>query len=224
MDVSARTRASEIAGPPQRPNEYLTYTDIETEVSHPIRMYTRYLDKVYMLLKFDSNDAKDLIQRYLIEHPDPNNENAVGYRNKKCWPRDCRMRLLKRDVNLGRAVFWDMKNRLPRSITTLDWDNSFVSVYGADNPNLLFDMNGFEVRIKPIRAAKSDAFGDQGATTTYKDGVWNLQNETTKEMTAQAHLRVEEEAVRAFDNRERVSVRFGYLWLPFSFDRAFTGK
>ena len=30
--------------------------------------------------------------------------------------------------------------------------------------------------------------------------------------------------VRAFDNRERVSVRFGYLWLPFSFDRAFTGK
>lgn len=38
-----------------------------------------------------------------------------------------------------------MKNRLPRSLTTFDWDNSFVSVYSKDNPNLLFAMSGFEV-------------------------------------------------------------------------------
>jgi len=59
------------------------------------------------------------------------------------------MRLMKHDVNLGRAVFWDMKNRLPRSLTTLEWDNSFVSVYSRDNPNLLFSMSGFEVRGPP---------------------------------------------------------------------------
>ena len=64
----------------------------------------------------------------------------------RCWPRDARMRLMKHDVNLGRAVFWDMKNRLPRSATTFEWDNSFVSVYSRDNPNLLFNMSGFEVR------------------------------------------------------------------------------
>lgn len=57
------------------------------------------------------------------------------------------MRLMKHDVNLGRAVFWDMKNRLPRSLTTFDWDGSFVSVYSKDNPNLLFSMSGFEVRV-----------------------------------------------------------------------------
>ena len=134
--VLGLARASELAGMPRRPNEYLTFADVETEVSHPIRLYTRYMDKVYMLFKFDGEESKDLIQRYLIEHPDPNNENAVGYRNKMCWPRDCRMRLLKRDVNLGRAIFWDIKNRLPRSITTLDWDNSFVNVYSAGNPLL----------------------------------------------------------------------------------------
>lgn len=202
--VLGLTRASEIAGPPQRPNEYLSFADVDTEVSHPIRLYTRYFDKIYMLLKFDALESKDLIQRFLTEHPDPNNENSVGYRNKKCWPRDCRMRLLKRDVNLGRAAFWDIKNRLPRSVTTLDWEVSFVSVYSADNPNLLFDMSGFEVRIQPVKAARK-LLGDPNATaaTIYKDGVWNLQNESTKEMTAQAHLRVEEEAVRSFDNRIR---------------------
>lgn len=101
--------------------------------------------QLHILFRFTAEEAKDLIQRYLTEHPDPNNENIVGYNNKKCWPRDARMRLMKHDVNLGRAVFWDMKNRLPRSITTLNWDTSFVSVYSKDNPNLLFSMSGFEV-------------------------------------------------------------------------------
>ena len=181
-----------MAGPPQRPNEYLSFQDVETETSHPIRLYTRYFDKIYILFKFDAPEVKDLIQRYLIEHPDPNHENAVGYPNKKCWPRDCRMRLLKRDVNLGRAVFWDMKNRLPRSISTVQWEDSFLSVYSADNPNLLFDMNGFEIRIQPtiLRSQSNGTTENQQATTTYKDGVWNLQNDTTKEMTAQAMLRV----------------------------------
>ena len=67
------------------------------------------------------------------------------------------MRLMKHDVNLGRAVFWDMRNRLPRSTTTLDWDNSFVSVYSRDNPNLLFSMSGFEVRCAAERAASAKA-------------------------------------------------------------------
>lgn len=151
-----------------------------------------------MLFKFDAEDSRELIQRYLTEHPDPNNENIVGcvacvecgalrgrlppvcrclplihpppishhkrihthtpahrkthlqrthqpihhpgttttrrsaspisnasiihistpythrYNNKKCWPRDQRMRLMKHDVNLGRATFWDIKNRIPR--------------------------------------------------------------------------------------------------------------
>lgn len=102
--------------------------------------------QIHILFRFTAEEAKDLIQRFLTEHPDPNNENIVGYNNKKCWPRDARMRLMKHDVNLGRATFWDMKNRLPRSLTTLDWNNSLVSVYSQDNPNLLFSMSGFEVR------------------------------------------------------------------------------
>lgn len=52
-------------------------------------------------------------------------------------------------LDRGRAVFWDIKNRLPRSVTTIQWENSFVSVYSKDNPNLLFNMAGFECRILP---------------------------------------------------------------------------
>jgi len=190
------TRASEIAGPPEVPNGYLAFKDVSTEVRHPIRLYTRYIDRIYMVLRFDAEDSKDIIQRYLTEHPDPNNENVVGYNNKKCWPRDCRMRLMKHDVNLGRAVFWDIKNRLPRSLTTLEWDNSFLSVYSKDNPNLLFDMSGFEIRIKPKMRMLNDA-------PVYRDGIWNLQNEASKEMTAQAFLRVSDNAMKFFENRIR---------------------
>ncbi|ONI18565.1 hypothetical protein PRUPE_3G223400 [Prunus persica] len=188
------TRASEIVGPQQMPNEFTTYQNTKVETRHPIRLYSRYIDRVHMLFCFTHEEARDLIQRYLTEHPDPNNENIVGYNNKKCWPRDARMRLMKHDVNLGRSVFWDMKNRLPRSVTTLEWENSFVSVYSKDNPNLLFSLCGFEIRILPKIRMSQEAF------SSTRDGVWNLQNEQTKERAAVAFLRVDDEQMKVFEN------------------------
>ncbi|KAH8853760.1 Pre-mRNA-processing-splicing factor 8 [Schistosoma japonicum] len=191
-------RAAEMCGPPQMPNDFLQFQDTATEISHPIRLYCRYVDRFWMFFRFSAEDARDLIQRYLTEHPDPNNENIVGYNNKKCWPRDSRMRLMKHDVNLGRAVFWDIKNRLPRSVTTIDWDSSFVSVYSKDNPNLLFAMCGFECRVLP--SCRSPG---QAADANLPSGVWHLQNEVTKERTAQCFLRVDDESMQRFHNRVR---------------------
>ena len=36
-----------------------------------------------------------------------------------------------------------------------------------------------------------------------QDGVWSLQNELTKERTAQAYLRVDDEGLKNFENRIR---------------------
>lgn len=80
--------------------------------------------------------------------------------------------LLHNSFRSGRAVFWDIKNRLPRSVTTIQWENSFVSVYSKDNPNLLFNMCGFECRILPKVRTMHEEF-------THRDGVWNLQNEVS---------------------------------------------
>ena len=81
--VLGLTRASEIAGPPTSPNNFLTYKTEEVETHHPIRLYCRYIDRIFMIYKFTDEEARDLIQRYLTENPDPNNENVVGYNNKK---------------------------------------------------------------------------------------------------------------------------------------------
>ena len=87
-------RASQLTGNPEKPNDWLYFENSEVEAAHPIRMYCRYIDKFYIVFRFNKDEAKDLVQRFLTENPDPNNENVVGYNNKKCWPRDCRMRLL----------------------------------------------------------------------------------------------------------------------------------
>ncbi|KAK0508949.1 hypothetical protein JMJ35_008320 [Cladonia borealis] len=189
-------RASEIAGPPQSPNDFLQFRDRKTETKHPIRLYTRYIDRIWVFLRFTADESRDLIQRFLTEQPDPNFENVIGYRNKKCWPRDSRMRLMRHDVNLGRAVFWDLKNRLPRSITTIEWDDTFASVYSRDNPNLLFSMCGFEVRILPKIRNLNEEFQT-------KDSVWSLVDNTSKERTAHAFLQVTEEDIQKFNNRIR---------------------
>ena len=36
----------------------------------------RYTDRVYMLLRFEADESRELIQRFLLERPDPNNENS----------------------------------------------------------------------------------------------------------------------------------------------------
>ncbi|KAI5367152.1 putative ribonuclease H-like superfamily, PRO8NT domain, PROCN domain, PROCT domain, MPN [Septoria linicola] len=189
-------RASEMAGPPNAPNDFLQFRDRATESRHPIRLYTRYIDKIWIFFRFTADESRDLIQRFLTEQPDPNFENVIGYKNKKCWPRDSRMRLMRHDVNLGRAVFWDMKNRLPRSMTTVEWDDTFASVYSRDNPNLLFAMNGFEVRILPKIRNQNDEFPT-------KDSVWALVDNATKERTAHAFLQVTGEDIAKFNNRIR---------------------
>ncbi|KAJ5921411.1 hypothetical protein N7466_009737 [Penicillium verhagenii] len=189
-------RASEMAGPPASPNDFLQFRDRATETRHPIRLYTRYVDKIWVFFRFKADESRDLIQRFLTENPDPNFENVIGYKNKKCWPRDCRMRLMRHDVNLGRAVFWDLKNRLPRSITTIEWDDTFASVYSKDNPNLLFSMSGFEVRILPKIRNQNEEF-------SVKDSVWSLVDNSTKERTAHAFLQVTEEDIQKFNNRIR---------------------
>ncbi len=65
-----------------------------------------------------------------------------------------------------------------------------------DNPNLLFNMCGFECRILPKIRAIHEKFG-------HKDGVWNLQNENTKERTALCFLRVDDKSLAIFENRVR---------------------
>ena len=64
------------------------------------RIFVDLITYIIIYYRFTAEEARDLIQRYLTEHPDPNNENIVGYNNRKCWPRDSRMRLMKHDVNL----------------------------------------------------------------------------------------------------------------------------
>lgn len=42
----------------QVPNEFLSFRDTRTETRHPIRLYSRNIDKVHMLLRFNADDSK----------------------------------------------------------------------------------------------------------------------------------------------------------------------
>ena len=46
------------AGGTQVPNEFLSFRDTRTETRHPIRLYSRNIDKVHMLLRFNADDSK----------------------------------------------------------------------------------------------------------------------------------------------------------------------
>lgn len=188
-------RATELAGPANAPNDFMQFKNRESEVKSPLRLYCRYLDKVYILFQFQEKGADELTDDYLAENPDPNFVNATGYNNKRCWPRDSRMRLMRQDVNLGRAVFWEVEGRVPSSLALVKWDDSFVSVYSKNNPNLLFTLCGFEVRILPKHRM------DEVVSTG--EGVWDLIDERTKQRTSKAYLQVSQYEIDHFDSKIR---------------------
>ncbi|EDO19221.1 hypothetical protein Kpol_1050p81 [Vanderwaltozyma polyspora DSM 70294] len=193
--ILGKERATDLAGSPTSPNEFMQFQSVEVEKRHPIRLYTRYFDKIHILFHFEEQESSSLVNEFLSENPDPNFENSVGYNNKKCWPRDSRMRLMRQDVQLGRAVFWEIQGRVPASLVNINWENSFVSVYGKDNPNLLLSMCGFEVRILP-RSRTNDVLSTD-------EGVWDLMNDNTKQRTAKAFLKVSEEEIKKFESTIR---------------------
>lgn len=45
-------RASEMAGPPQMPNDFLSFQDTATESAHPIRLYCRYIDRIHIFFRY----------------------------------------------------------------------------------------------------------------------------------------------------------------------------
>ena len=57
------SRSAEMAGPPQMPNDFLTFQDVDTEISHPVRLYSRYVDRIHIFFRFTAEEARDLIQR-----------------------------------------------------------------------------------------------------------------------------------------------------------------
>ena len=46
-------RASEMTGPPQMPNDFLSFQDVSSEVAHPIRLYSRYIERFHMFFRYD---------------------------------------------------------------------------------------------------------------------------------------------------------------------------
>lgn len=45
------TRASELAGPPAMPNDWLSFQSRAIETRHPIKLYARYADKLFVLFR-----------------------------------------------------------------------------------------------------------------------------------------------------------------------------
>ena len=60
--ILGQQRASELAGDLNNQNEFMAFKYLEIEIKHPIRLYCRYIDKVYIFFRFTAEEARDLIK------------------------------------------------------------------------------------------------------------------------------------------------------------------
>eukprot|EP00834_Sanchytrium_tribonematis_P005171 NODE_296_length_10502_cov_0.638374.p1 type:complete len:2225 gc:universal NODE_296_length_10502_cov_0.638374:3591-10265(+) len=154
--------------------------------SHPIKYYMRYIEKLYIVFEFDSDQISELLEKGMREYP-LNHEDYNSYNNKRNWAKDQRMRLLQKDVMVGKSIYFTILSRLPSSICSLNWSETFPCVYNQNNPNILFTMCGFDVRL--VFESKND------------EGCWQIIHEN--QQLATAYIRVSQEDIDAFENRMR---------------------
>lgn len=199
-----RQRTLEIAGTATKPNAFMNFgRDSFLSTSHPIRGYCRYRSEIYIVLCFSKKEADETRRKYLDSTKDDpelraKNASVYGFKNAKQWPRDARMRLYLNDVNLARAVVHEFSGRLPPYIGTITEENSFASVYSKDNPNLLFDMAGFSVRLFPVSRTEEELLESEA--------MWRLRNRTTKDITCYAFLQVSKDHTIMIRNKARRTV------------------
>ena len=86
-------RASEIAGPPQMPNDLLTFPTRKFRTvwhgdfaSYPFELRIHLPTRSTFVFRFSADEARDLILRYLTEYSDPSNDNIVGRNKEKRFP------------------------------------------------------------------------------------------------------------------------------------------
>ena len=206
---------------------FATFKDIEIEQSHPIRIYMRYIDQVYIVYKFTEQQHMDLIQQYYLQgynfkdEDEDEDETSLlapkllitdqdmlhSYNNKTCWPIDCRMRLMKNDLYLSYALFNLIYLSIPSSIVTILWSNTFISIYSQENPNMLCSLCGFEIRLLP--ASRKHNTQSDGTLLLSNESLqlkpcWSLVNKYTKAITAAVYLQVSKTAQIQFENNIRL--------------------
>lgn len=87
---------------------------VQDEREHPIHLYQRYINRIYIVAKFTGKEAVDLFTRHNSTDVSEFEDFSTGYNNKGCWNRDGKMRMRKRDVNLGKCVFFRIQNENSR--------------------------------------------------------------------------------------------------------------
>ncbi|KAL0246061.1 hypothetical protein GEMRC1_007277 [Eukaryota sp. GEM-RC1] len=187
-------RAADLAGPIDNPNDFGSWNDPEVAARHPLKLYCRHVDKIYMVFNFSASKSRDLVTRYQTSH---DSETADTYPIRTTWPLPERMRLMRHDTTLGKALFWQLKQRVPSSMVALSWNNSFISVFSTHNPALLFEIANFDIRIVPVARIGKDAVANRSEST------WALTDVNTGAKTALGFVRVSADGMERFSNRVR---------------------
>eukprot|EP00835_Amoeboradix_gromovi_P001880 NODE_96_length_21330_cov_0.419858.p1 type:complete len:2207 gc:universal NODE_96_length_21330_cov_0.419858:801-7421(+) len=177
------------------PSRALELRNMDIDMSnnnHPIMHYMRFIDQVYVVFNLNSVQTNELLEngmlKYPVNHPDYNT-----YSNIKSFGKQDRMRLLQKDVMLGKCCYFMLNSRLPVSICTMQWSDTFPCVYSRDNPNILFNMCGFDVRIHFNSTADSNSSSDSSTWPITRDSI----------IIGHAILKVSESSIKQFSNRMR---------------------
>ncbi|XP_075591060.1 uncharacterized protein LOC142597946 [Dermatophagoides farinae] len=190
--------------------EVKNFTSNDPDIKLPIVAYRRYLDEVFILIHISEKDSNEIVCQYVQEKSDVFSDNKLLF-DDSCqliWPESYRMRFVAEDFRLANVVYTFISARIPKYVAEICASDSFVSIYSAENPNLLLKMCNFDLRFLPrcresdILKLSSDIDVDPTSIISTSSAFWPLHS-IDNEVIATLYLTISKEGIHEFENRIR---------------------
>jgi len=190
-------RAEEIIKNTQENDSFMKFTNKSFQKAHPVKMYLRVNDEIFITLNLTKDSRKTLIEKFL-------KENTIKSKNKPIFNSFIGLdkngkKQINNELNktiIIKAVFWEIKKRIPIVFSNLDWNNTSINLFDNKSNELTLEMIGFSLKFINMHSINL-------YEATPGSVFWKFPSTRSKLRSFSVKINVNKNATRFFENRIR---------------------
>mmetsp|Transcript_44709 Transcript_44709/g.74621 ORF Transcript_44709/g.74621 Transcript_44709/m.74621 type:complete len:2266 (+) Transcript_44709:990-7787(+) len=165
--------------------------------SHPIKLFYRINDEIFILLRLSKIEAIEITSNYLQNYKfNKTQEHSMLFdKAENDRPNKKNINSLK-DMIIAKAVFNEIKNRIPNSLSKLKWMNTHIEIISKVNRPITFNMLGFKCKFELNNLNTS-------RVVAKRENEWLISDSYKKLNSRLFKITVSDKSINFFENRIR---------------------
>jgi len=163
---------------------------------HPVLQYYRICDEVFVLFKLNENQVRRIVESFLLNEKRESRDSFIKHKSDTNYnEKSLNGGSTLQDIFLAKALYYEIKTRVPTSLGILKWVLTKVSILNINKPSILFSMLGLECKLTPSSRLEKN-------NISIRENYWKFQVEKNFNFS-KVHLSVSKNSIKFFENRIR---------------------